>query len=268
MKEIHARLEAADPAALVAASKRISLVIKVHGKSARVDEIFRTRDAILVGLRGLSGKTTAEDVSSLYDATLELFASIDPAAAEPLLLKLLALPAPRSLRAQAAFSLSGMRSDATVEALFAALHEPGYEAGSVYYNPTRRGAENALGQTGRADVGERALALLTPEALDIPTGDTDEVAGYTFEAREKEDFVRAPLVILRELKYRPARDRLAALFRSHRLWEVRKLAGEAILAVTTPAELRAAFGDEEPVMWDVINTTERLLDHLDGKQAG
>jgi HEAT repeat protein len=265
MKQVHALLEAADPDALVAAAKRDVSVIQLQGKSARLDEVWKTRDAMLVGLRGLSGKTTEGDLPSLHHAAISLLAHVHPAAAEPILVLLLASAAPTYLRASAAWSLTRMRSDQAVDALFDALHTPGEGVGAVYNSPVRRGAENALGQTGRADVGERALGLLTPKALEIPHA--RGAAKPTPEAWEKQDFVRAPLVILRELKYRAALPRLATILSKHPIADVQSLAAQAILAMATPEEMRGAFGDEAPELWR-LSTAKRLLAYIERDKGG
>jgi len=280
MEKIHAILEDAAPEALLAAPKAMDhCSIQVHGSPTRVEKTFRTRDAMLAGLRGTSGTTAPDDLPSLQRASLLLSGALDPEAAEPPLRAILLSSAPPLVRSSAAVALAGRASDATIDALFQALPEPGSFQGGieygVYVNGIRRGVEHALSKANRDDVGDRALRLLTPAALEIKAGITGHFVDPAFEAQDKQDYVRTLLYILGASKYRPARPRLIEIFQSHPLTEIRQRAAEALLFSASPEEIRGAF-DEEPESFfgrnvsigvfnriEVIACATRLLAHLE-----
>lgn len=280
MEKIHAILQDAAPEALLAAPKAIDhCSIQVHGSPTRVEKTFRTRDAMLAGLRGTSGKTAPDDLPSLQRASLLLAGALDPQAAEPHLRAILLSSAPPLVRSSAAVALAGRASDATIDALFQALPEPGFFQGGieygVYVNGVRRGIEHALSKANRDDVGARALRLLTPAALEIKAGITGNFVDPAFEAQDKQDYVRTLLYILGASKYRPARPRLIEIFQSHPLTEIRQRAAEALLFSASPEEIRGAF-DEEPESFfgrnvsigvfnriEVLACAARLLAHLE-----
>jgi hypothetical protein len=270
LDDVQARLAKASDAALMKAAAATELPLLHKGQLVPLAEAFPTAAALREGLRGGPG-LSPDEADALHRAALELLAKLDLAAAEPAALRLVASDVPMALRWGAAAALAGSKSDAAVAALLDALAEKG--AGSTargfgFAAPLRRAAEHALALTGRADVGDRVLAMLTDDALAIRAGATGDYVYANDREKDKQDFVRGILHVLGRLKHRPAWDRVAGVLRSHPLWEVRLMAAEALAYMARPDEIRGAFGEEPEAFFKKYVGVLGVFDRVKGEAVG
>lgn len=161
---------------------------------------------------------------------LSELAELEPAAAEPIALKLITEDRSAEVRRAATDALGGGTSDAALDALMKAFTEE---------KELRRNAGYALARLSHPRATERALALITPEllslgALKLPKADTKakKEQNEKLEAahREKVAFMSLSLDLLASRKDKTGTaEKVLSVFREHKLKEVKNAAAQALL---------------------------------------
>ena len=157
-------------------------------------------------------------------------AELDPAAAEPIALRLVADDRSAEVKKAAVSALGGATSDAALDALMTAF-------GSG--RDLRHAAGLALARLAHAGATERAIALLTPELLalthpKLPKADTPAKKKahekILREHGERVDFLTSVLDLLASrTDKRETADTVLSVFRTHKIKDVRNAAARALL---------------------------------------
>jgi HEAT repeat protein len=243
LAEVRRRIESAKPAdvAKAAAGLPPEVAIVVSPRPMAVTTAFPTTDMLIAGLTKVDG-LSGEEAASRDRAAIRLLAKLDPAAAEPLAIRLLGADSPLDTRWGAAFALAGAKSDAAVEALMSAFTTAAGKADPMfgYSSYLRRGAEVALIATGRSDACDRLVAMLTDDLLDVGK---NAPAPSDEEGLDRMDKVAGIFRVLGKMRCPGAWDRVEQIVRTHPSRGIRETAAEALLFMADPRAIKAAFGE-------------------------
>jgi hypothetical protein len=221
--------------------------------------------ATIVGaeIKPLLVEATAKGSPEIRRTAIERLAELDPAAAEPIALRLLTGDKSVEVRKAAVTALAGGTSDETLEALFVAFREG---------RDLRRKAGYSLARLAHPRTTERALALLTPELraltnLKLPKADTkpkkEANAKLEKEHAEKVSFLAAVLDLLASRKDRlQTAETVLGVFHDHKVKEVKNAAALALLK----SGFEKAFDELAPSVYEADWETqegfiEGILEH-------
>lgn len=189
---------------------------------------------------------------------------LDPAAVEPIALKLLADDRSMEVRKAAASALGGARSDAALDALLAAFTEQ---------RELRRPALVSLARIDHPKATERALALLTPELLGLanqklPKADTPakKKANEKLEQEHalKVGFLSDVLDLLASRQDKQGTtEKVLSVFHDHKIKEVKNAAARALLK----SGYTKAFEELAPSVYDAEwETRDEFIEGILGRE--
>jgi HEAT repeat protein len=210
------------------------------------------------GSKPLLVEATEKGSPDLRAAGIEALAELDPAAAEPIALKILAGDRSGDARKAAAHALANGTGDATLEALLVAFTSS---------EDLRDAAGASLARLAHPKTTGRARALLTPELLALgpfkaPKADTKakkaEVEKLQREHGKKVDFFCEVLDLLAARKDQDVSAQVLSIFHDHKVKEVKNAAARALLK----AGYEAAFDELAPSVYDA--DWETRSDFIDG----
>jgi HEAT repeat protein len=233
-----------------------------HGKELDTKKLRVLAEIVGDEIKPRLVDATVKGSPDIRRTAVELLGDRDPAAAEPIALRLLAEDRSGEVRKAAVTALGGGKSDATLDALFKAFANA----------DLRRQAGLALARLDHPKATERAVALLTPELLSLanlklPKADTkakkEQNAKLEREHSDKVAFLSFVLDLLASRKDKlQTAETVLGVFHNHKIKEVKNAAALALLK----SGYEKAFEELAPSVydaeWDVQEDfVEGILEH-------